>query len=123
MTHTSTEQPEALLPCPFCGHHAETDYIPEHHSYAIECYSIGCAARVIKETAEDAIAAWNRRQPVARKPLSDDDVGLWIVRTLGAASKQGKYSAISNCVPLGAELVPFFLEFARDLGITQEKQG
>lgn len=74
MTHTSTEQPEALLPCPFCGDHAETDYIPEHHSYAIECYSIGCAARVIKETAEDAIAAWNRRQPVARVPLSDERI-------------------------------------------------
>jgi Lar family restriction alleviation protein len=57
-----------LLPCPFCGAHAETDFIPEHHSYAIECYSIGCAARVIKETSEDAIAAWNRRAPAAQVP-------------------------------------------------------
>lgn len=60
MTHHTDAE---LLPCPFCGDNAETDYIPEHHSYAIECYSIGCAARVIKETAEDAIAAWNRRAP------------------------------------------------------------
>lgn len=72
MTHTITEQAE-LLPCPFCGAHAETDFIPEHHSYAIECHSIGCAARVIKETAEDAVEAWNRRAPASQAlvPLSD----------------------------------------------------
>ena len=57
-----------------------------------------------------------------RKPLSEDDVGLWVVRTLCAASKQDKYSTLRNCVPLGSELAPLFLEFARDHGITQEPQ-
>lgn len=65
MTHHTDAE---LLPCPFCGDHAETDFIPEHHSYAIECHSIGCAARVIKETAEDAVEAWNRRAPVVKVP-------------------------------------------------------
>lgn len=65
MTHHTDAE---LLPCPFCGDHAETDFIPEHLSYAIECHSIGCAARVIKETAEDAVEAWNRRAPAAPVP-------------------------------------------------------
>lgn len=54
---------QELKPCPFCGAHAETDFIPDRNSYAIECYSIGCAARIIKETPEEAIEAWNRRAP------------------------------------------------------------
>ena len=65
MTHHTDAE---LLPCPFCGDHAETDFIPEHHSYAIECHSMGCAARVIKDTASDAIEAWNRRAPAAPVP-------------------------------------------------------
>ena len=71
--HTDAE----LLPCPFCGDHAETDFIPEHHSYAIECHSTGCAARVIKETAEDAVEAWNRRAPAAPVPQGWKLVPEW----------------------------------------------
>ena len=48
-----------LLNCPFCGSHAQDDFI-EGQSYIIECYacdaSTGC-----QDSAEDAIAAWNRR--------------------------------------------------------------
>jgi hypothetical protein len=115
---------ESLLPCPFCGGHPT---LTKHHREDMwglihRCEVVG-AVSFDWGAAERHAARWNRRHPVARTPLSDDDVGLWIVRTLGAASKQGKYSATRNCVPLGAELVPFFLEFARDHGITQEKQG
>jgi len=48
-----------LLPCPFCGGDAQTDFI-EGESYLIECYA--CRAETgIKDSEEDAIAAWNRR--------------------------------------------------------------
>ena len=64
MTDTST-----LLPCPFCGERAETDFIPEHHSYQIECSdSMGCTARVTRDSEEAAIEAWNRRAPAAALP-------------------------------------------------------
>ena len=53
-----------LEPCPFCGEQAETDFIPEHHSYQIECSdSMGCTARVTRDSVLGAIEAWNRRAP------------------------------------------------------------
>ena len=111
MTHTNTEQPEALLPCPFCGDHAETDYIPEHHSYAIECHSMGCAARVIKETADDAIAAWNRRQPVARTPLTRKEI-----------NECSRDAQIAFCIDKHPTYeVAMVREVELRLGITQEK--
>ena len=62
-----------LKPCPFCGERAETDFIPEHHSYQVECSdSIGCTARITRDSELGAIEAWNCRaaldapaQPVA----------------------------------------------------------
>ena len=58
-----------LSPCPFCGERAETDFIPEHHSYQIECSdSMGCTARVTRDSEEAAIEAWNRRAPAAALP-------------------------------------------------------
>jgi Lar family restriction alleviation protein len=51
--------PTDLLNCPFCGGDAQTDFI-EGESYLIECYA--CRAETgIKDSEEDAIAAWNRR--------------------------------------------------------------
>ena len=57
MTDTNT-----LAPCPFCGERAETDFIPEHHSYQIACSdSIGCTARITRDSELGAIEAWNCR--------------------------------------------------------------
>lgn len=54
----------ALTPCPFCGERAETDFIPEHHSYQIECSDVfGCTARVTRDSEQAAIKAWNLRAP------------------------------------------------------------
>lgn len=51
-----------LAPCPFCGERAETDFIPEHHSYQIACSdSIGCTARITRDSELGAIEAWNCR--------------------------------------------------------------
>ena len=56
----------ALAPCPFCGERAETDFIPEHHSYQIECSdSIGCTARITRDSELGAIEAWNCRAALA----------------------------------------------------------
>ena len=61
MTDTNT-----LAPCPFCGERAETDFIPEHHSYQIECSdSIGCTARITRDSELGAIEAWNCRAALA----------------------------------------------------------
>lgn len=55
-----------LKPCPFCGERAETDFIPEHHSYQIECSdSIGCTARITRDSELGAIEAWNCRAALA----------------------------------------------------------
>jgi endodeoxyribonuclease RalR len=53
---------DELLPCPFCGSHAQTDFIDEV-SYIIECY--GCQARTgCMDDAQEAIDAWNRRAAI-----------------------------------------------------------
>jgi len=53
-----------LLPCPFCGADAETDFIPEEDSYQIECRnSFGCTARVTLDSELAVVSAWNRRTP------------------------------------------------------------
>jgi Lar family restriction alleviation protein len=48
-----------LLPCPFCGGDAQTDFI-EGESYLIECYS-RCAKTGSQDCEQDAVTAWNRR--------------------------------------------------------------
>lgn len=61
-----------LTTCPFCGERAETDFIPEHHSYQIECSdSMGCTARVTRDSKLGVIEAWNRRAPA---PASSEPV-------------------------------------------------
>lgn len=79
--------------------------------------------RILKNEIEELKKELAKEASKARVPLSEDDVSLWIVRALNKASKQGKYESIRNGVPFGAELVPFFIEFASAYGITQEKQG
>jgi Lar family restriction alleviation protein len=59
MTTTQAEERE-LLPCPFCGGDAQTDFIEHIFSYLIECY-VCDAQGPICETKEEAIAAWNTR--------------------------------------------------------------
>lgn len=81
-----------LAPCPFCGAHAETDFIPEHSSYAIECYSVGCAARIICESPEEAIAAWNRRAV----PAGDYLDGVNIPRLREALTFLGRGNGIGE---------------------------
>lgn len=121
MTHHTDAE---LLPCPFCGDHAETDFIPEHHSYAIECHSMGCAARVIKDTASDAIEAWNRRAPAAPVPQgwklvpekgteamarafrADDAPGYFCMTTLRCADFSERYAAMLAAAPQPPEAAP-----------------
>ena len=63
-----------LKPCPFCGERAETDFMPEDHSYQIECSdSMGCTARVTRDSELGAIEAWNRRAPA---PASSEPVAV-----------------------------------------------
>ena len=58
-----------LLPCPFCGARAETDFIRELHSYQIECRDVfGCSARVVRDSELHAAEAWNRRAPADALP-------------------------------------------------------
>lgn len=53
-----------LSTCPFCGERAETYFIPERHSYQIECSDVfGCTARVTRDSEQAAIEAWNLRAP------------------------------------------------------------
>lgn len=121
MTHHTDAE---LLPCPFCGDHAETDFIPEHHSYAIECHSMGCAARVIKDTASDVIEAWNRRAPAAPVPQgwklvpekgteamarafrADDAPGYFCMTTLRCADFSERYVAMLAAAPQPPEANP-----------------
>src|SRR3990172_7390809 len=91
MTHPANTAPEAereLASCPFCGGEAQTDFI-EGESYLIECY--GCRAETgIRDSAEEAITAWNRRaqSPVDAAPadsaLLDDALStvLWLQRRM-----------------------------------------
>jgi len=61
MTHPESQAELAV--CPFCGGEAQTDFI-EGESYIVECYV--CRAETgIKDSAEQAIAAWNRRTPAS----------------------------------------------------------
>lgn len=75
-----------LKPCPFCGSAADTDFIPDHHSYRLECRdTFGCGAQITAETADDVIARWNTRSAApclhqiaepARVPLTAAQIDL-----------------------------------------------
>lgn len=55
-----TAETKELDRCPFCGGEAQDDFI-EGVSYIIECFE--CRAQTgIKDSAAEAIAAWNRRK-------------------------------------------------------------
>lgn len=54
-----------LKACPFCGGHAQTDFI-DGGTCRIECYQCDCHTAHL-DTPEQAIAAWNRRAPVERQ--------------------------------------------------------
>ncbi len=56
-----------LLPCPFCG--GEADY--EYDLYMVICKACG-ACTDLRETTEEAIAAWNRRTvpPAMATPIN-----------------------------------------------------
>lgn len=61
-----------LLPCPFCGGDAQTDFI-EGESYLIECYA--CRAETgIKDSEEEAIAAWSRRATPPSPSTAPDEL-------------------------------------------------
>lgn len=55
-----------LLHCPFCGAHAQTDFILGV-SYLIECY-VCKASTGHQDSDEEAIAAWNRRASQCKWP-------------------------------------------------------
>lgn len=64
-----------LLPCPFCGHEAETETtnVRKGHEADIHCNNCLAALHTItfdtkEEAAEQAIAAWNRRVDPANPP-------------------------------------------------------
>ena len=114
MTDTNT-----LAPCPFCGERAETDFIPEHHSYQIACSdSIGCTARITRDSELGAIEAWNCRAALAAPaqaeapaqageypelpPLQVRYDGLGHTTTMGYGASQMRDYADATCAARGA---------------------
>lgn len=79
MTDTTSAAP-SLLPCPFCG----TTPVLERGDAITwivcpddsACRHSGLAFGIKNDNIEGGIAAWNRRapQPVAREPLSDEQI-------------------------------------------------
>lgn len=69
MTHTSTEQPEAL-PCPFRGGHSTLD--SNGQDFRVFCWDCGAKSKEF-DCWQKAEAAWNRRTPASqaqRVPLN-----------------------------------------------------
>ena len=86
-----------LTPCPFCGERAETYFIPERHSYQIECSDVfGCTARVTRDSEEAAIEAWNLRAPApAPAPTDADIIALADETRTGEPGREGYILPIS----------------------------
>ena len=81
---------DTLAPCPFCGERAETDFIPEHHSYQIECSdSIGCTARITRDSEFGAIEAWNCRAALAAPAQAEAPAGVEAVGEMRASESLG----------------------------------
>lgn len=60
-TAPKTEAEEELLPCPFCGGEAESQFIPSfRNSHFVRCKICLSSVRGY-DTKDKAIAAWNRR--------------------------------------------------------------
>lgn len=74
----------SLLPCPFCG--GINIIHCGHHMYCHACGADGPDADSQHES--EARAAWNRRtpQPVAREPLTDEQLAEMMRDTWGCAS-------------------------------------
>ena len=64
----------ALKACPFCGGPALDDFIPEHHSYRIECNDCDATGKIC-DSPELAIAAWNRRVPAPPQLMWESTTG------------------------------------------------
>jgi Lar family restriction alleviation protein len=71
----------ALLPCPFCGGEAQTDFINDIASHRIECFACDATGQIC-DSQEGAIAAWNRRATPKGTSGSDalDARGVKMVR-------------------------------------------
>jgi Lar family restriction alleviation protein len=64
MTEVSIKQKAVLLPCPFCGDDGAMAFEMSEQGHSFwEVYCLPCTASVQEKTQEQAIAAWNTRQP------------------------------------------------------------
>ena len=120
MTHTSTEQPEAL-PCPFCGGHSTLD--SNGQDFRVFCWDCGAKSKEF-DCWQKAEAAWNRRTPASqsqRVPLSEKQVeDLIYAKHFRKGCAQLSYASTQvnlNWYRLGLR------DGERAHGITQEKQG
>ena len=59
-----TREPK-MLPCPFCGHHAEIEPWHDGVTHMVSCGAENChvTPRTTGETRLEAIKNWNRRTP------------------------------------------------------------
>lgn len=103
---------EELKPCAQCGGDAQTDFI-EGETYIIECYQCGMRTGW-EDSPEDAIAAWNRRAPVAAReldleaerrrsqtrmgPQGDDPIPAWWYNLHAAAEALADHGCEANAV-------------------------
>jgi len=78
---------EELKDCPFCGAKGQYFLDEDHHGefYSLGCAFVGCVAHKMVYTEspldrppEDAIAAWNHRQP--DKDLTIEDLAMLLRR-------------------------------------------
>lgn len=112
MTHTSTEQPEAL-PCPFCGGHSTLD--SNGQDFRVFCWDCGAKSKEF-DCWKKAEAAWNRRTPASqaqRAPLTR--------KQINECSRDAQIAFCLDKQPTYE--VALTREVERRHGITQEKQG
>ena len=118
---TAQTQPEAMLPCPFCGGKALLD--EDTGWKAVECEKCGMHGGVALE-AGDAITEWNRRAPLdsqqERKPLTGSQIAsvcLSYRHDFGLLSKEERVSLMAT-----ARAWEHAIDKEHAHGITQEKQ-
>lgn len=60
---------DEFLPCPFCGCAAQISVFP--HAYLVSC--VKCqVGHTLRDTREEAAAAWNRRADIDQAARKDD---------------------------------------------------